>query len=195
MRHPLMNLFLLMLLGGLPEGINFMVQQEPQVQEVTSGSKVNLTCYVNWNEREQFRVEWKKDNKSLYQSAPISWNSSKVTQWSRGSLDWEPENTIILQLDDVNVNDSGHYVCVVTVEIPEYKKAEGNGTHLIVSDSFKDNRIKEFPENHFYGNILYYQKTNGIVPDKNKDLACTPVKERGESIYSATFPSPPPHRA
>ncbi|XP_051827883.1 transmembrane and immunoglobulin domain-containing protein 2 [Antechinus flavipes] len=55
-------------------------------------------------------------------------------------------NTITLSLDDVNVNDSGHYVCHMTMEIPELQMAEGNGTHLIVSDFFTSSWIKGFPD-------------------------------------------------
>ncbi|XP_027707054.1 transmembrane and immunoglobulin domain-containing protein 2 [Vombatus ursinus] len=144
MGYPLMDLFLLMLSGAstLTGGTDLMVQQEPQVLEVGPGGKVNMACNVTLAKGQQFRVKWKKDGKELCRSTPISWNSSQVTWESKEKLIWIPENTIILSLDDVNANDSGHYVCYVTVDIPMLKRAEGNGTHLIVSDSVKGSWIK-----------------------------------------------------
>ncbi|XP_036598072.1 transmembrane and immunoglobulin domain-containing protein 2 [Trichosurus vulpecula] len=193
MGYPLMDLFFLMLSGVLSGGTNLMVKQEPQVLEVAPGDKVNMTCNVTWAEGKQFRAEWKKDGKELHRSTPISRNSRQVTWGSRANLIWIPENTIILSLDDVNANDSGHYVCHVTMEIPVFKTAEGNGTQLIVSDSFKSSWNKLFPENHFYGNVLsYHQKAGPTTPVKGKSLACAPERKREESIYSTSFPKPPP---
>ncbi|XP_031803754.1 transmembrane and immunoglobulin domain-containing protein 2 [Sarcophilus harrisii] len=109
-----------------------MVQQAEQIK-VDSGSKVNMDCQVTWTHWEQFRVEWKKDGKKLYQSLPISQNSNQVIWSSRNMSVLRRNNTITLSLNNVNVNDSGHYVCHVTMEIPELQTVEGNGTHLIVS--------------------------------------------------------------
>ncbi|XP_068942808.1 transmembrane and immunoglobulin domain-containing protein 2 isoform X2 [Petaurus breviceps papuanus] len=228
MGYPFMDLFLLMLSGVLSGGTNLKVKQEPQVLEVVPGDKVNMTCNVTWTEGDRFRVEWKKDGKELIRSTPISRHSKQITQGSRDKLVWILENTIILSLSDVNANDSGCYVCHVTMEIPALKKAEGNGTHLIVSDSFKSSWIKGLPGlllwllvasvtvgsgtvlgkmiwrflsrsrdsgNHFYGNVLsYHRKPKATTPEKGKALACAPERKRQESIYSTSFPKPPPQR-
>ncbi|KAM9102578.1 transmembrane and immunoglobulin domain-containing protein 2 [Sarcophilus harrisii] len=139
----LTDLFLLILLGVLSGEL--MVQQAEQIK-VDSGSKVNMDCQVTWTHWEQFRVEWKKDGKKLYQSLPISQNSNQVIWSSRNMSVLRRNNTITLSLNNVNVNDSGHYVCHVTMEIPELQTVEGNGTHLIVSDSFTSSWIKGFPD-------------------------------------------------
>ncbi|XP_072457920.1 transmembrane and immunoglobulin domain-containing protein 2 isoform X2 [Notamacropus eugenii] len=216
MGYPLMDLFLLILSGVFSRGTNLVVKQQPQVLEVAPGGKVNMTCNVTWTEVEQFRVKWKKDGKELRQSTPLSWKSSQVTWGSREKLVWIPENTIILSLDDVNANDSGHHVCHVTIEIPEFKKANSNGTHLIVSGlllwllvasvmvgsgTVMGKMIWQFLRrsrdsgNHFYGNVLsYHRKANAIIPSKDKTLACAPERKIEGSIYSTTFPKPPPQR-
>ncbi|XP_074140744.1 transmembrane and immunoglobulin domain-containing protein 2 isoform X2 [Sminthopsis crassicaudata] len=208
----LTDLFLLMLLGVLTEETKLMVQQVEQIK-VDLGSKVNMDCQVTWTYWQQFRVEWKKDGKELYQSLPISQNSNQVIWSSRNKLVRRQNNTITLSLDDVNVNDSGHYVCHVKMEIPELQTAEGNGTHLIVSDFllwllvacvviglgavlgtmiWRCFRRSTDSESHFYGNVLYFHKrTKGVTPSKDKPLQWSPEKKRGESIYSAG-PQPPP---
>ncbi|XP_044541229.1 transmembrane and immunoglobulin domain-containing protein 2 [Gracilinanus agilis] len=228
MEYSLLDLFLLMLPGVLSGGTNCMVQEEYQNLKASEGGKVNMACKVNWTEWEQVRVEWKKDDEVLCQSTPIKQDSSKILCASRELLFWIPENIVILSLDSVTPNDSGCYVCHMTMEIPLFERTNKTRIRLQVSGSgdfsqsdwingylglllwlvvasvlvsgavlgikiYRFLRRSRESVHHFYGNVLYYhQKTKEANPGKNKTLACPVERERGESIYSTSFPKPSP---
>ncbi|XP_007488972.1 transmembrane and immunoglobulin domain-containing protein 2 [Monodelphis domestica] len=231
MEYPLIDLFLLMLSGVLARGTNYTVQQEYQTLRVSEGGKVNMTCKVIWAKWEQVRVEWKKDEGVLCQSAPIKRESSRVLCGSRDLLFWIPENIVILSLDRVTPNDSGCYECHMKKEIPlleetnkttclqvsgsgDFSKSDwingylglllwllvacvmvGSGAVLGIKICRFLRRSRE-SVHHFYGNVLYYhQKSKEAKPGKNKTLACPVERERGESIYSTSFPKPSPRLA
>ncbi|XP_023362479.1 uncharacterized protein LOC111721527 [Sarcophilus harrisii] len=128
---------------------NLIITQSPaEDQEVQVRQSVEITC--SWNvssEVEQFRVEWKKLNhlKDSVTSPRVRgqeiliqkhlYNSTVSLQFSSGL------RKECLRLENVNINDSGLYICEITIEIPIFGQGKGNGTFLTVKE--KDEKSKE----------------------------------------------------
>ncbi|XP_045660374.1 transmembrane and immunoglobulin domain-containing protein 2 [Ursus americanus] len=109
------------------------VQQEPKELQVTRGSQVTLACQVIQSQAwERLRVEWTKDGVSLCEPHITNGSLSLRVCGPRRQLSWKPPGNLTLQLDRVSLNDSGHYVCGVAVEIPKLEVERGNGTQLLV---------------------------------------------------------------
>ncbi|XP_040485505.1 transmembrane and immunoglobulin domain-containing protein 2 isoform X1 [Ursus maritimus] len=109
------------------------VQQEPKELQVMRGSQVTLACQVIQSQAwERLRVEWTKDGVSLCEPHITNGSLSLRVCGPRRQLSWKPPGKLTLQLDRVSLNDSGHYVCGVAVEIPKLEVERGNGTQLLV---------------------------------------------------------------
>ncbi|KAG8519092.1 Transmembrane and immunoglobulin domain-containing protein 2, partial [Galemys pyrenaicus] len=120
----------------LQEVTGLNVQQlGPRLLEVRLGSQVTLTCCVTQAQAvEGIRAEWSKDNDTLCHSR-ITHDHPKPKPEAcgpRGQFSWQLPGVLSLRLEHVNLNDSGRYVCGVTVEIPLLEEAKGNGTELQV---------------------------------------------------------------
>nr|XP_023658818.1 transmembrane and immunoglobulin domain-containing protein 2 isoform X2 [Paramormyrops kingsleyae] len=101
----------------------FSVRQEPEVMEVAPGSNVTMKCHYqgNFAAGGRIRVNWKSN--LLITTTDIV----NVTGIQNGF--------VCLNLTSVRSNQSGTYVCEVSLEIPRLSHMEGNGTVLIVRDS------------------------------------------------------------
>nr|XP_031545678.1 LOW QUALITY PROTEIN: transmembrane and immunoglobulin domain-containing protein 2 [Vicugna pacos] len=112
------------------------VQQAPKVLQVSQDSRVTLACQVvqapAW---ERLHIEWTKDGDTLCQTHITNSSLSVGVCGPWGRLSWWPPGHLTLQLDRVGLNDSGSYVCWVTMEIPELEEAQGNGTQLLVEEA------------------------------------------------------------
>lgn len=109
------------------------VQQEPKELQVTRGSQVTLACQVIQSQAwERLRVEWTKDGVSLCEPHITNGSLSLRVCGPRRQLSWKLPGNLTLRLERVSLNDSGHYVCGVAVEIPKLEVERGNGTQLLV---------------------------------------------------------------
>nr|XP_040036609.1 uncharacterized protein KIAA0232-like isoform X3 [Gasterosteus aculeatus aculeatus] len=105
------------------------VSQTPDVS-VVEGETAKISCC--WTlEYQSVRVTWLKNHTEIKSNKMIFKNSS------HGSLSDKTSNCSHLTLMNVTRDDSGRYICEVTVEIPNVMKAQGNGTVLTVTA--KDN--------------------------------------------------------
>ncbi|XP_078004949.1 protein S100-P isoform X4 [Phascolarctos cinereus] len=127
---------------------NLTITQSPSELQLLVGQSAEIIC--SWNvssEVEQFRVQWKKvshvqdsvthPTKALKDNATLIkknlYNRSGFTQGTGK----EP-----LELKNLQVHDSGLYLCKITVDIPIYKHAQGPGTLLTVKEK---NKKKQWP--------------------------------------------------
>ncbi|XP_072804315.1 transmembrane and immunoglobulin domain-containing protein 2 [Vicugna pacos] len=136
MGSPGIVLVLLVQLRALQGATGLSVQQAPKVLQVSQDSRVTLACQVvqapAW---ERLHIEWTKDGDTLCQTHITNSSLSVGVCGPWGRLSWWPPGHLTLQLDRVGLNDSGSYVCWVTMEIPELEEAQGNGTQLLVEEA------------------------------------------------------------
>ncbi|XP_042368360.1 uncharacterized protein LOC121962206 isoform X2 [Plectropomus leopardus] len=102
-----------------------LVTQSPDVS-VMEGDTVNITCC--WTGVTRLRVTWLKnetDNKT---------GNFSLKNCSQGPLIIQTSNCSYLTFMNVTTEDSGRYICKVTVEIPFFAEVEGNGTVITVTD-------------------------------------------------------------
>ncbi|XP_035004204.1 uncharacterized protein LOC118102253 isoform X1 [Hippoglossus stenolepis] len=99
-----------------------IVTQTPDVS-VMEGDALNITCcFTSMSERARFN--WRKH-------LTENWNqSSVINKWPQGSQMNHSCST--LTFSNITREDSGKYICNVTVEIPLYSMKEGNGTVITV---------------------------------------------------------------
>ncbi|XP_072775335.1 uncharacterized protein [Taeniopygia guttata] len=125
---------LIPLLGGA-----LRVTQDPGELQVTTGGTVALQCQVEVAESEALlRMEWVRDGAfgvlcatRLRFGTPLP--LSPCPRRAPGvRLAWHPPRAT-LSLSQVQGNDSGRYLCRVTLEIPRHGSATGNGTELRVT--------------------------------------------------------------
>ncbi|KAL3986501.1 ras-responsive element-binding protein 1 [Sarotherodon galilaeus] len=106
----------------------FVVTQSPDVS-VMEGETVNITCC--WTRMfERFRVAWLKNQIVI----KIEINSHQ----SHGSLKEEAKTCSSLNISNIRTEDSGTYICEVTVEIPSLTEAKGSGTIITVREKTSD---------------------------------------------------------
>ncbi|KAF1380395.1 hypothetical protein PFLUV_G00163260, partial [Perca fluviatilis] len=106
-----------------------VVTQTPDVF-VMEGGAVNITCC--WTRQfERVGVQWlnHKNKTSIIQTEIFIWTNS-----SQGSLQKETSNCSHLIFTNVTREDSGRYICKVSLEIPLLIVVSGNGTVITVSD-------------------------------------------------------------
>ncbi|XP_041281220.1 transmembrane and immunoglobulin domain-containing protein 2 [Onychostruthus taczanowskii] len=115
------------------------VTQEPGELQVTAGDTAALACQVEVAEGGSLlRMEWVRGGglgvlcaTRLRFGTPLS--PFPCPRRARGAqLAWHPPRAT-LSLPQVRDNDSGSYVCRVTLEIPRHGTATGNGTELRVT--------------------------------------------------------------
>ncbi|KAL3046662.1 hypothetical protein OYC64_004615 [Pagothenia borchgrevinki] len=105
----------------------FVVTQSPDLS-VEEGETVNITCC--WPlQFESVTVNWMKHDTEL--------ESFNFKNHSQGS------NCSHFTLSNVTREDSGTYICRVTVEIPVLTIKEGNGTVITVVDNTEVNTTRE----------------------------------------------------
>ncbi|XP_028462069.1 uncharacterized protein LOC114573997 [Perca flavescens] len=123
--------------GSVSSSDTLVVTQTPDVS-VMEGGAVNITCC--WTRQlEQVRVQWLNhiNEIAIIQNKIFSW-----TNQSEGSLQKETSNCSHLIFTNVTREDSGRYICKVSVEIPLLRVVSGDGTVITVrhKPSTKDTR-------------------------------------------------------
>ncbi|XP_031707391.1 uncharacterized protein LOC116385801 [Anarrhichthys ocellatus] len=100
---------------------------------VVEGETVNISCC--WTpEFERLRVQWLENQTDMKEILYLK-------NLSHGSLPEETSDCSNLTITNVTREDSGGYICKVTVDIPVLTVVEGNGTVITVTarDNTKDN--------------------------------------------------------
>lgn len=108
----------------------FVVSQTPGVS-VGEWETANISCC--WNETfERISVNWLKNQTDLRSGSIVSKTKCLNEQCKCSTLTFR----------NITRDDSGTYVCRVTVDIPVYTVVEGNGTviRVIVTESTRDSR-------------------------------------------------------
>uniref|UniRef100_A0A668VRI6 Ig-like domain-containing protein n=1 Tax=Oreochromis aureus TaxID=47969 RepID=A0A668VRI6_OREAU len=130
--HTMASLFMIMThsfvsLAAVSSGM-FVVTQSPDVS-VMEGETVNITCC--WTGTfERVRVNWLK-NQTVIKS------EINIFQ-SHGSLKKEAKNFSYFNISNIRTEDSGTYICKVTVEIPSLFESKGSGTIITVREKTND---------------------------------------------------------
>ncbi|XP_040887790.1 uncharacterized protein LOC121177525 isoform X2 [Toxotes jaculatrix] len=102
----------------------FIVTQTPDIV-VMEGQRIHITCC--WTEEfERVRVKWLK----IQTETKFVSISSETT--CQGALQNQPCECSTLDFSSITGEDSGRYVCKVSVEVPAYASATGNGTYITV---------------------------------------------------------------
>uniref|UniRef100_A0A3B3TP66 Ig-like domain-containing protein n=1 Tax=Poecilia latipinna TaxID=48699 RepID=A0A3B3TP66_9TELE len=129
-----------------------VVTQSPDVsvQERETG---NISCCFKGS-AERVRITWLK-NQTLIK------NKTDIDQ-STGFHIEQKNKCSVLIIETMTRNDSGKYICKVTVEIPVLKEVEGNGTTITVTA--RENRTESLTE----GRWLYLQSFSRLI-----DKLCT----------------------
>ncbi|KAI1888303.1 hypothetical protein AGOR_G00183630 [Albula goreensis] len=110
------------------------VIQTPPSITVKEGDSVHMhCCWGKDSTAERLRVIWRKRtseteiiNIRYIKSGP---QENKTNNKYSGSVSG---NCSELNISSVSTNDTGLYICEVTVEIPQYNKTNGTGSHLTV---------------------------------------------------------------
>ncbi|XP_055975704.1 transmembrane and immunoglobulin domain-containing protein 2 [Sorex fumeus] len=122
--------------SALHSATGLSVYQEPAVQKAAPGSSVTFTCQVDDAQNvEKLWVIWNKDEVLLCQARVNYRSFSQGTCGPRGRFSWRPPGVFSLQLSPMSRNDSGHYTCCFTLEIPSLEEVSGNGTRLQVEET------------------------------------------------------------
>ncbi|XP_031135371.1 uncharacterized protein LOC116036066 isoform X2 [Sander lucioperca] len=103
---------------------------------VTEGEAVNITCC--WTRQlGRVGVNWLKNhiNETINETAIIQTEIFSWKNHSQGSLQKETSNCSHLILTNVTREDSGRYICKVSVEIPSLSVVFGDGTVITVRDN------------------------------------------------------------
>ncbi|XP_008582649.1 PREDICTED: transmembrane and immunoglobulin domain-containing protein 2 [Galeopterus variegatus] len=213
-----MVLVLLVQLWAMQGATGLSIQQGPKSLWVRQGSQVTLACQVAQTQAwERLRVGWTKDGDVMCQPYITNSSLSLGVCGPRGQLSWLAPGDLTLRLDRVSMNDSGDYVCWAATEIPELEEAEGNGTQLVVEAGpllvvlaagfvavaavalgaviWGRRRCGEKDSgNPFYSNVLYRPrgapKKSEAWPGERKVLDTPRENQRGQSVYSLSFPQP-----
>lgn len=115
---------------GVSSGVP-VVTQTPDVS-VTEGETVNITCC--WRgEDVRMSVNWLK-NQTVIKT------ELKYPNNSQASLQKERSGCSYLTLMNITREDSGRYTCRLSVEIPELRMYQGNGT--VITVTARDNNNK-----------------------------------------------------
>ncbi|CAI5669504.1 unnamed protein product [Oreochromis niloticus] len=102
----------------------FVVTQSPDVS-VMEGETVSITCC--WTRTfERFRVAWLKNQTIIKRET----NANQSPE----SLKKEAKTCSSLNISNIRTEDSGTYICKVTVKIPSLTVSKGNGTIIIVRE-------------------------------------------------------------
>uniref|UniRef100_A0AAZ1XN17 Ig-like domain-containing protein n=1 Tax=Oreochromis aureus TaxID=47969 RepID=A0AAZ1XN17_OREAU len=113
--HRMFLLWTFVSLAAVSSGM-FVVTQSPDVS-VMEGETVNITCC--WTGMfERAGVAWLKNQTVIKREA-------KFFQ-SHGSLKKEAKTCSSLNISNIRTEDSGTYICKVTVEIPSLFESKGN---------------------------------------------------------------------
>ncbi|XP_074784273.1 transmembrane and immunoglobulin domain-containing protein 2 [Athene noctua] len=112
------------------------VSQDPEEMRVMAGDEVALGCEVLVAEPwDMLRLEWVKDvgYKVLCAARLSPTTLTSLAPCTPGfHLAWHPPRAT-LSLSQARGDDTGRYLCQVTLEIPRHDMATGNGTQLSVS--------------------------------------------------------------
>ncbi|XP_059821231.1 cytotoxic T-lymphocyte protein 4-like [Hypanus sabinus] len=109
---------------------NIKVFQTPPEIKAFEGDTINMQCSCEQDKTiESIRVDWTKDSMPLIGVTTIA--SARVNR-SYSSIN---ETTAKLTIENIIRNDSGMYLCEMSVEIPApVRKGQGNGTKLTVQE-------------------------------------------------------------
>ncbi|KAK6292212.1 hypothetical protein J4Q44_G00379970 [Coregonus suidteri] len=110
-----------------------VVTQSPPSVTVTEGDTAHIQCCWNLNMTKGI-VNWLKDSTQIvedsnYNDITVN-NSLCLIGKSKQTAACNCSNKII---SNITRNDSGTYICKVTIEIPQFLQSIGNGTHLTVT--------------------------------------------------------------
>ncbi|KAM8986589.1 transmembrane and immunoglobulin domain-containing protein 2 [Ara ararauna] len=157
------------------------VSQAPGELRVPAGAEVTLRCRVLAAEPwDLLRVEWVKDGArgALCASRLRPGNSTAPAPCApRLRTAWDPPSAT-LSLRSAQGDDAGRYRCRVTVEIPRYSTATGNGTRLRVT---ADTRI--------YVNVVPRAPKKLLLPPKEMDN-CMHQARQHRAWGTPTAPQP-----
>ncbi|XP_071307996.1 transmembrane and immunoglobulin domain-containing protein 2 isoform X2 [Agelaius tricolor] len=128
------------------------VTQEPDELQVTAGDTVALQCQVEVAEGGvQLRMEWLRDGglgvlcaTRLHLGTSLAPSPCPCCAPGGAWLAWHPPRAT-LSLPQVQSNDSGRYLCRVTLEIPRLDTATGNGTELRVTPGTTPGTTRDRP--------------------------------------------------
>ncbi|XP_058480896.1 uncharacterized protein LOC131456516 isoform X2 [Solea solea] len=88
---------------------------------VTEGETVNITCCYTHKDSDQIRFFWLKNQTEMENNTSVVKNQYPFCA--------------TLTLSNITGEDSGTYICKVTLEIPSFKTLFGNGTVITVTST------------------------------------------------------------
>ncbi|XP_007555929.1 uncharacterized protein LOC103140630 [Poecilia formosa] len=122
-----------------------VVTQSPDVS-VQEGETANISCCWKGT-AERVRITWLK-NQTLIK------NKTNINQ-STGFHDEKKNKCSVLIIETMTRNDSGKYICKVTVEIPVLKEVEGKGTTITVTARENPTKSTIISQNSKEGNLTH----------------------------------------
>ncbi|XP_062240568.1 uncharacterized protein LOC133950333 isoform X2 [Platichthys flesus] len=99
-----------------------IVTQTPDVS-VTEGDALNITCCFN-STSERMKFKWLKNQTEIGNQSSVLNNRSQGSQMN--------PSCSTLTFSNIEIEESGKYICKVDVDIPVYVQIEGNGTVITV---------------------------------------------------------------
>uniref|UniRef100_A0A8U7NUN0 Uncharacterized protein n=1 Tax=Corvus moneduloides TaxID=1196302 RepID=A0A8U7NUN0_CORMO len=178
------------------------VIQAPGEAQVTAGDAVALWCQVEEAESGALlRMEWVRDGGlgvlcatrlDFVTPLPLSPCSAHAPGVQ---LAWHPPQAT-LSLPQVQGNDSGRYLCRVTLEIPRYGTATGSGTELSVAPGAcgVTDRVDGVPWRRFLGGFGVAAVRRGRHRDISDCFPLTAAAVGGHQAGNCGCPRCPLHR-
>ncbi|KAG7461933.1 hypothetical protein MATL_G00196460 [Megalops atlanticus] len=122
-----------------------VTQSPPNITVQTGGSADMRCCWGGHLSLQQVRVKWKRKNASDAIIDSMVKKNSETQKHEKNKYNLSASgNCSILTITTVSANDTGVYICVISIEIPQLLQGDGSGTQLTVQEPNDTNGVSAY---------------------------------------------------
>uniref|UniRef100_A0ABD2WR21 Ig-like domain-containing protein n=1 Tax=Trichogramma kaykai TaxID=54128 RepID=A0ABD2WR21_9HYME len=125
------------------------------------GESTRLECRYDLDSDKFYSVTWYKDNEHIF-SISRKTNKKQVFLTDGVRIDQHRSNNQILQLQSVDLNSTGYYMCEVNADNPPFKAVKGEAYMEIIDPPREDPKITGEEEIYASGDILALNCTSAF---------------------------------
>ncbi|XP_037070020.1 uncharacterized protein LOC119091344, partial [Pollicipes pollicipes] len=94
---------------------------------VKHGEDVNLACLYDLEGKDLYAIKWYKDGKEFYRYEPATGRPKKSFPQPGIKVNLAASNETHVRLQQTTLRYSGHYMCEISAEAPDFASEQGNG--------------------------------------------------------------------